>query len=139
MAMAIILTLFFLSLSGIIYMIGSKLILLKHGEVVIQKHIPIKIPDAEEFKYIFIKNTRRYGFILLVITLRISIKSSYFLKKKFKEIKDIVIEKIKKIITGKKHEILEEKEVSSFLKTISDYKSKVNRIKDRIKEEEGIE
>jgi hypothetical protein len=135
--MPIILTLFFLSLSGIIYMIGSKLILLQNGEVVIQEHIPIKVPDLQEFKYIVTKNSKKYGFILLVIILRASIKSSYFLKKKYKEIKYIAIIKIKKILTGKKHGI-QEHEVSSFLKKVSDYKSKVNKIKNQIKEEEGI-
>lgn len=135
--MPIILTLFFLSLSGIIYMVGSKLILLQKGEVITQKHIPIKIPDLQEFKYIVVKKLRKYGFILLVITLRASIKSSYFLKRKYKEIKNIAIIKIKKIIIGKKHGI-QEHEVSSFLKKVSDYKSKVKEIKHKIKEEEGI-
>ena len=132
--MPIILTLFFLSLSGIIYMIGNKLILLQKGETVIRQNIPIKVPDLQEFKQIATKKTRKYA---STVRLRASIKTSHFLKRKYKEIKNKIIEKTKKILIGKKHGI-QEHEVSTFLRKVSDYKSKVNKIKDQIKEEEGI-
>lgn len=120
-------------------MIGNKLILLQNGEIVKNEHIPIKVPDLQEFKHLTIKNTRKYGFILLVIILRTTIKTSYFLKKKYNEKKEILKEKIEKMLEGKKHENQEPHDVSLFLKKISDYKKKVNKIKKKIKEEEGIE
>ncbi|MFH1608612.1 MAG: hypothetical protein ABH951_01170 [Patescibacteria group bacterium] len=142
--MAIILTLFFLSLSGIIYMIGNKLIILqKEGNQVIIEKPVIKIPDLQEFKHLFIKNSRKYGFILLVLIIRFSVISSHFIKRKSKEIGKILIEKIKKITTKKRSEgeekEVEQKEVSNFLRKMSDYKNKIKKIKDKIKEEEGIE
>ena len=137
--MPIILTLFFLSLSGIIYMIGNKLIVLQKEGLEVGEHVKINTPDLQDIKVIVVKNTKKYSFILLVLTLRFSVKSTHFIKTKSKEIKEKIIIKIKKITTSKKHGTPEQqKEISGFLKTISDYKKKVKRIKHKIKEEEGI-
>lgn len=118
-------------------MIGSKLILLQEGKAVIQDNFPIQIPDPQELKETVNKKTKRYGFIALVIILRLYVLASHFLKIQFKKLGAFLTKKINKIIDGKRQE--ETKEVSAFLKRMSDYKKKVKRIKDKIKEEEGIE
>ena len=134
----VFLILFFLSLCGIIFMIGSKLILLQEAQFGIKQNLSIKIPDAEEIKYHVVKHTKRYGFILLVIILRFTILTSHFLKNKFKELKDKIINLIKKYTVHEHNIDSQPREVSGFLKTVSDYKHKIRKIKHRIKQEEGI-
>jgi hypothetical protein len=135
--MAIILTLLFLSIAGIVFMIGNKLLLLQQGKVVAQESFPFRIPEAHELKKITRKNARKYGFVTLVIILRLYVLASHFLKIQFKKFGKFISEKVNKIIAGKKKE--EPKEVSAFLKRMSEYKDKVRKIKDKIKEQEGIE
>jgi predicted tellurium resistance membrane protein TerC len=135
--MAIILILLFLSLSGIIFMIGSKLILLKEGKAVTQENFPIQIPNPHELKHIVNKKSKKYGFIALVISIRLYVIASHFLKVQFKKFGAFLTKKMNKMLAGKHPE--EPKEVSAFLQRMSDYKKKVKRIKDKIKEEEGID
>ena len=122
-------------------MIGNKLIFLQKEGISVGEHVKINTPDLQDLKFIIVKNTKKYSFILLVLTLRFSVKSSHFIKTKAKEHKKKVLKKIKKITTSKhKRELeAEPKEISGFLKAVSDYKKKVKRIKEKIKEEEGIE
>jgi hypothetical protein len=135
--MAIILTLLFLSVAGIIFMIGNKLIMLQEGKVVTQDAFPFRIPEAHELRKITKKSTRKYGFIALVIILRLYVLASHFLKVQFTKLGKFLSRKINKILAGKHKD--EPKEVSAFLKRMSDYKNKVRQIKDKIKEQEGIE
>jgi len=133
--MAIILILFFLSLAGVIFMIGGKLILLKEGRLVAQESFPIEIPNLQEVKYAVVKGAKKHSYIILVESIRFSIKSSNFLKRMSKKIKDKINGMIRKHILKKEKEI-KVREVSGFLKMISDYKHKIRKIKHQIREEE---
>lgn len=134
--MILILILFFVSLAGIILMIGKKLILERAilENMAIEKTI-LDIPRLGKIKDISIKRIRKYSFVLLVITIRYYVKSSNFLKKQSKG----MVEKVKTKLIRKNNlsESNEKQEVSGFLKMISDYKQKVKRIKKIIKEEEN--
>ena|SRR3989344_5088642 len=131
--MYILLILFFMSLLGIIIMIGRKLVLLQNGQTMSQEKVLFEVPYIKEIKYIIIKNIRKYGHISLVTTLRFYIRSSNLLKNKYEKIKI----KIKNVTrNGLYNDSLEKVEVSKFLKMISDYKHKIREIKHKIHEEE---
>jgi hypothetical protein len=119
-------------------MIGKKLIFadIKKGEYT-EKFI-LETFDLSEIKHLATKNIKKYGFIALVITLRFSIKSSHFLKSGYVETKNKIRNSIKNYLAHREKEH-KEKEVSNFLKMVSDYKQKIRKIKHKIKEEEGIE
>lgn len=129
---------FFLSLVGIITMIWRQLILVKNGQVAIAQHAHPFVPDLQKIKYLTLKGTKKFGYVILFVTLRFFIKSSNFTKTKglvlIKEIKN----KLKKN-KGSLDETIEKKEVSRYLKIISEYRHKIRVIKHRIKKEEGIE
>jgi hypothetical protein len=93
--------------------------------------------DIDDIKHIAVKNTKKYGFKIFVAFLRFYIKFSYVLKNKYKRLKKIIKYIISNYFTHKDKKI-KEKEVSNFLKRISEYKYKISKIKDKIKEEEGI-
>lgn len=119
-------------------MIGRKLILLKNETSLINEKVPIiRIPNLQEVKYTLNKSSKKYGFISLVIILRLSVLSSHFLKKNYKIAKEKTIYLIQKYIFKRKENQI--KEASKFLKAISEYKEKIKKIKTRIKKEEGIE
>src|SRR3989344_4107706 len=89
-------------------------------------------PYVREIKHITIKNIKKYGHVSLVETLRLYIKSSNFLKNKYEEIKMKNMEYRNRLASD-----LPEKQVSKFLKMISDYKHKIREIKHKIHEEEN--
>jgi hypothetical protein len=133
------LILFFLSLSGIIVMIGRKLVLVKNSPAIEIQHAHPFVPDLQKIKHLTFKNSKKLGYIALFITLRFFIKSSNFIKTKsiflIKELRN-KFRKNKKNLTN---ELTEKKEVSKYLKMISEYRHKIREIKHKIKEEEGIE
>ena len=132
--MSVLLILFFASLIGISIMIGRKLFLGKKQPKIVEETILVQTPDLREIRYVFIKKSREYGYIALVEIIRFSVRSSKLLKRQYKGL----TKKIRSIT--KKHtshrEEMEKKEVSGFLKKISEYKYKVRKIKDKIIEEE---
>ena len=134
-----LLALFFISLFGIIIMIGRKLALVKSGEISVQmgsrEKFLLEVPHLEKIKHFTIKNLKKYGRIGLVTTLRVYVRSSNFLKYQYQEIKI-------KIKNAKKEKNLidsagERNEASKFLKMISDYKHKIRELKHKIYEEEN--
>ena len=119
-------------------MIGRKLMFVDNNQNQIVEEITVEYFDLNGLKQTTTKHLRKYGFLLLITTLRFSIKSKHLLKNKYNE----TLSKLKNTINNltKKHDNdPKEKEVSSFLRMISDYKHKVREIKHKIKEEEGIE
>ena len=130
--MYFLLILFFVSLFGIILMIGRKLVLLQNG-VVFQKETILKTPSLEEWKHLTITSIKKHGYTGLVATIRFYVRSTNFLKNKYQEVKTKV-----KSINGKKLREEEQREVSGFLKMISEYKQKIRNIKDKVKEEENL-
>ena len=132
--MSILLILFFASLLGIAVMIGKKLFLLKEEPAITEENFLIRTPDMREIRYVFVRKSREYGFIVLVEIIRFSVRSSKLLKRTYKEAEN----KIRKITSKyiKHKETVKEKEVSGFLKKISEYKQKVRKIADQVIEEE---
>jgi len=122
-------------------MIGRKLVLLNnmegHNTHNVTETFLSEILDFDKIKNTTIKNLRRVEHVLIWIILRTYLVSKNFVNKKSKEI----VEKIKtRLNRNRQNHILEEKkEVSKYIKVISDYRQKIRHIKHKIKEEEGIE
>lgn len=136
--MYFLLIIFFISLAGVTFLIGRKVILLRRGGTVETGEFLFIIPSVEEIRVISIRNTKRLAYAILVNTIKLSLKSSNSLKNVSREIKEKT-----KIITAKytknSEKVIKEKKVSKFLKMISESKQKIRNIKSKIKKEEGIE
>lgn len=132
--MNIILSLFFISLSGILVMVGRKLAIIQNGEILTKEYPHPFVSDLQKIKSITLIAINRYGYMSIVLLIRLQIKSTNFLKNKYKEIKNNIKNKIHQNQNG--DTTGDVKEVSNFLKTISDYKKKLKNIKDRISNEE---
>jgi len=130
---------FFISLAGIIIMIGNKLALVRSGQVIEIQHPHPFVPDLQKIKHLTLKGTKKFGYVALFVILRFFIKFSNFIKTNslilIKRLKD----KLKKNKYNTSDEIIEKKEVSKYLRIISEYRHKIKEIKHKIKEEEGIE
>lgn len=125
--MYFLLILFFASLFGIILMIGKKLMMVQNGEIVIDKGVVFEIPFIKEVKDLTSRSTHTIINTILVVTIRLYVKITNFFKNKYRE---MIVRKTEGQIDGEK------KEISKFLKIISEYKHKIRRIKHKIKEEE---
>jgi ABC-type glutathione transport system ATPase component len=118
-------------------MIGRKLVLLQNGEVVHNYDAEEIFKDSlEDLKYTSIKHLKKYSYRGLVAMVRFYVHSANFLKRNYEEtkikIKEIYQKKVKKEV------VTEKREVSGFLKMISDYKHKIRKIRRQIKEEENL-
>ena len=134
--MYFILTLFFLSLFGIIFMIGRKLVVLQDTQVLNKEEFFLKTQFLNEWKYLTAKNLKKHGYSALVATIRVYVLSINFLKNKYQEIKIKVKNKLSKSrLDG---DLPKRQEVSGFLKMISEYKQKIREIKHQIKVEENL-
>jgi len=115
-------------------MIGRRLFLLKKNPTIFEDKILFVYPNLNELRHIVVKKSSEYGYIILVKIIRLSIRSSKITKHYYKKTKT----KIRKIIN--KHDIqkeeIEKKEVSSFLKKVSQYKNKIKNIKNQVIDEE---
>ena len=107
--------------------------LLQNGQVLHGGEITTQAPSLEEWKHLTITSIKKHGYAGLVATIRFYVRSTNFLKNKYQEIKTKV-----KNINGKKLREEEKREVSGFLKMISEYKHKIREIKHKIKEEENL-
>lgn len=138
--MYILLILFFIALLGIGILIGRKLLLLRNGEVMIieSEYAHPFVPDLEKIKEATAKHTKKFGYVALVATIRVYLRSANLIKSTSKNIKDKIKNLINKIINKNTGKMPEKREVSKFLKMVSDYKYKIRNIKHRIHEEEGM-
>ena len=127
--MITLLILFFLSLIGISFMIGKKLVLIRNGNATHQEALPRIIPDIQTLKYTARKTTKQGVYIATVVLIRLYVQSGNLVKNVYDRTKT----KIQSL--RKKDNTTENKEVSKFLKMISDYKYKVKHIKRQIEEE----
>ena len=128
--------LFFISLAGIAIMIGRKVALVRNENIQIAEpeHFHPFVPDLQKIKHLTYKNAQKYGYLALVTAIRFSVRSSNLVKKKGNQLHSME----KKIIMKNKPKKADEpKEVSKFLKRISEYKSKIRKIKHKIIEEEN--
>ena len=116
-------------------MFGRKLALVRNGSTEkIERENIVITPYLIEVKHITIKKIKKYSYVGLVTTIRLYFRSSNLLKTKYEELKT----KIKNSNIVKNREGINEKEVSGFLKTVSEYKNKIRKIKHQIKEEENL-
>ena len=132
--MTILVSLFLISFITIIIIFGRKLSLIQSQNINIveKEHTTLKIPYVLEIKQITVERLKKYGYLILVTTIRIYFRSLNLLKRKYKELKT-------KIDSSKgEAPSVKKQEVSGFLKGISDYKNKIRKIKHDIKEEEGL-
>ena len=128
-----LLILFFASLFSIVFMIGRKLIFLKNEEIKNQEEILLELPYLKEVKNVTVAGMRKHGYSLLVAIIRSYIRFIKFLKDRYEGVK-IKVKEMK----NKKHGNGEKKEISKFLKVVSDYKQKIREIKHRIRKEENL-
>lgn len=135
----IFLTLFFLSFAGIVTLVIIKLLQIEKLRIIREDDVFfIDVPELEDVHYVLIKKIKRGGYIALFITIRVYLLGKHNAKK-------IAQKAYKKLNTlfQKYHRnkvVIEKKnEASKFLKIVSDYKKKVNKITEQIKEEEGFE
>lgn len=110
-------------------MIGRKLVMVQNGDVISREAISFEPSYLEELKNVFLENTKKYSYVGLVLIIRLYVRFTNFLKSRYQEIKNSFL---KNDIEGEK------KEISKFLKIISDYKQRIRRIKHKIREEEKI-
>ena len=132
MMMYLSLILFFTSLISIIFMIGRKMAKLEHEQILNHREIIFDLPYVKEIRHITVKNIRKMGHAGLVYTLRSYIRTVSFLKYRYEEIKIKIKNGSRNQANGQK------KEISKFLKTVGDYKSKIREITHRIKKEEDL-
>lgn len=134
--MYFLLILFFGSLIGITFMVGRKFLLIQSGQIVnINKdEVFSETKYLEDLKQATIKNTKRHGYTLLVITIRTYFRTANLLKNKYEKIKNKVKETYQK---RKKHIHAEKIGENSFLKMVSEYKHKIRKIKQQVEEEEN--
>src|ERR1035437_5565796 len=128
--------LFFISLIGIVFMIGRKLAPVRNGEVEKQEYAHPFVPDVQKIKHLTLESLKKYEHAMLVVILRFYVRFSNFLKNTYEGLKTKV-KNLRKSKNGNMSEETETKEASKFLRVISDYKQRVIHIKHRITEEEN--
>ena len=131
--MYLLLTSFFLSLIGITFMVGRKLILLKNGNITTTEETT-EFLNIKELKQATFQNIKKYEHIVLVAVVRFYIKTVGLIKIVYKIIKA----KIKNIYRKRPKDGEDKIEVSKFLKVVSEYKQKIREIKHQIKKEENL-
>ncbi len=133
------LILFFLSLAGIIVMVGRKLVLVRNGHVVKILHSHPLVPDLERMRIFTVKAVKKSGYVMIFVVIKSYLLSLKFIKDKWKEI----LSKITEVLAKKNNETGNtsngNKEASRYLRVISEYREKIRKMKHKIKEEEGIE
>ena len=138
--MYLLLTLFFSSLIGILIMIGRKLATVKNSEMLNIDSSGFSdfshpfIPDLQKLKNFAIIILKKYGHFSIVTILRFHIRSTNFLKNKYRVVRDKIRSRSNENYPDEGP--LPKTPVSNFLKTITDYKHKIKEIKHRIYEEE---
>jgi hypothetical protein len=122
-------------------MIGRKLLLLNNtGEHHTHHENEMFISgllDSNKIKHTLIENLKKIEHALIWVILRTYLLSRNFINTKRKEIALQIKEWLSK--HRKEHIVEEKKEVSKYIKVISEYRQKIKHIKHKIKEEEGIE
>ena len=134
--MYIFLTLFFISLLSIVFMIMRKLVLVKNGKVEHREHSHPFVPDLQKIKHSTFRNIKKYEHLTLVMILRFYVRFLNFLKYTYQELKIKIKKMINKNKNGSAKDSAEKQEISKFLKIISEYKQKIRNIKHRVTEEE---
>ena len=128
-----LLTLFFISLVGIIFMVSRKLALVKSGRIVPTENMGPMVPDLETIKYTVSNGAKKSGYVALVGILRLYVQTGNFLKNQYAKLETSIKNRLK---SRTKDEVTGEYRESKFLKVVTDYKHKVRSIKNKIVTEE---
>jgi hypothetical protein len=119
-------------------MIGRKLAVVRNGQTIRIQHTHPFVPELQKIKNLTLKNIKKIGYVTIFVTFRFFIKSSNLVKTR----SNMYVKELKNRFKGNKkassEEIIEGKEVSKYLKIISEYQKKIRKIRHMIKEEEGI-
>lgn len=114
-------------------MFNRKLSLVNNEDIrVLEKETSLQIPYMTEIRHVTIRKIKKYGYVTLVMVIRVYFRSINTIKLKYAKLKF-------KLSNWHKHEIengIEKKQISGFLKIVSEYKHKIRKIKHSIKEEE---
>ncbi len=126
-------------------MLGNKILKLRNGKITegarshsFFHHSHHFTLDPQKIKSAILTGFKKSGYVALFITLKLSIKSLNFIKVKGKKLIIEIERKFQKNKNELLEEVAEKKEVSKYLKTISEYRQKIKLMKYRIKKEEGI-
>lgn len=135
--MTFLLILFFGSLLGISFMLGQKLMVLashahRHKNI---SGVDFEIPHLEALTTGTTKELKRYGYVTLVMTMKMYVKSSNLIQEQYNNLVDKIKTARNKNMSSAEIQAAEQK-VSKFLEMISDYKHKIRKIKHQITEEE---
>ena len=127
---------FAISLLLVAGMLGYKIVRLRRGEMLPESnHTPLSfVPEHITFDNIerdVIEYAKKYGHETLLLALRAWIRAGYFIRRE----KKLVIDTVKSWMP-KKHKEVSKKAVSHFLQNVSEYKAKLNKMKEQIKAEE---
>jgi hypothetical protein len=107
--------------------------MLHHGVTLPEGEPIFKDSSLEEWKYSVVNKAKRWNYVFLVIVIRIYFRIVNLIKLGYQKF----IAKIKSMnSTDTEAPNKEKKEVSRFLKMVLEYKSKIRKIKRKIKEEE---
>lgn len=138
--MTLFIILFFISLLGITFLIGRRLFLIYNGTLSNNRIIgdfAFEVADLENVKDITTQKMKKYGYVLLVNTIRVYVKSGITLKNIYTKTTTKAYDIHNKYF--KKNESYDNiKPTSSFLSTIGEYKKKIGKITKEIKEEHGL-
>lgn len=132
--MYIPLFLFFISLVGIMIMIGRKMSTISYGDILSNDYAHPFVPDIQKIKETSLNVLKRAGHFSLVATLRYYVRLTNFSKSKYQSLRERIYNKIH---TGGDIELKGGREISKFLRIISEYKVKIRDIKQQIHEEEN--
>ncbi len=114
-------------------MIGKRLAVLRHDQILDHEEVLFELPYLKEVKHVTIANIKKHGDALLIATIRFYVRKTNFFKNKYEEIKSKIRNRdIDSRVNSQK------KEISKFLKIITDYKQKIREIKHKIKKEENL-
>jgi len=135
--MSVFLILFLISTFGIALLVGRKMLVLKNTEYSAPSDFDflIEVPDFKEVKTILHQKSRRYGYIALVITIRTYVLMSHTLKRKSETLWQFIK---RRLARRNKVKVPHEEAENKFLTKVSEYKRRIQRIKEKIKEEEGL-
>jgi hypothetical protein len=122
-------------------MIGRKLAMLGNVNMDTEHHedtmLISGVVDFDKIKNTTLEGLKKFEHDLIWVILRTYLVTKNILKRTRKELAGKIKARLHR--HHSENEIADRKEVSGYIKIISDYRQKIKHIKHKIKEEEGIE
>jgi len=141
--MQIAFLLLFISLIGMITIVGKKMEFVKKRNVTLlegENSSPLLF-DVKRLEDIFMRSVKKYGYAILFIVLRLYIRYANLLKRKSLELAKKIEDRLKKskFLPGTEVKTEKEYRVNKYLKMISEYQVKIRKMREKIREEERVE